>query len=138
MVNQYTKGCQDKLSINFKAYEFDCPCTECKITFIDSDLVSQLQKTRDYFKSKLAITSGYRCTNYQNQLRLRGYETAKGLSQHQLGKAADIANGVASGAELEEAARASGFTSVGVGKYFIHVDTRPGQRRWFYNLKRSG
>lgn len=119
-------------SLHFRAAEFDCKCTDCKETLIDTELIDKLEAMRGILRSFLKITSGYRCSSYQEQLRLRGYETSVGPSQHQLGKAADITNGVSMGFELEEAARKAGFKSVGVGKDFIHVDLRPEVRRWKY------
>jgi len=99
---------------------------------VDSHLVERLDKLCELKRGKVSITSGYRCANKQEQLRLAGYETAKGVSQHELGRAADITDGVTPGVELEELARAAGFESVGVGKLWIHVDMRVGHRRWTY------
>lgn len=128
----YKKNSNTTLSTHFKSREFMCPCSDCKETIIDKILVSQLEALRTLLGSSLKITSGYRCANYQEQLRIRGYETAKGISQHELGKAADITDGVTPGIELEDMARRVGFKSVGVGRLFIHVDTRPEERRWTY------
>lgn len=130
----YAKGKSIQLSNHFVSKEFDCPCNDCKQTVVDITLVSHLEAMRTILGSKLRITSGYRCPEYQVQLRLRGYETAKGVSQHELGKAADITNDVAPGHELEDAARKAGFLAVGVGKNWVHVDTRLGKSRsWKYS-----
>jgi uncharacterized protein YcbK (DUF882 family) len=125
------------LSSNFASQEFNCPCSECKITLVDEELVAKLQKMHDDIGSKLKITSGYRCASHQKHLTMLGYETAKGVSQHQLGKAADVTNGVTPGGELEGYARDAGFKAVGVAQLWIHVDTRDDMdRRWFYTKKR--
>ncbi len=130
-VISFKKGSKAQVSTHFVSNEFDCPCVDCRVTLVDKILVSQLEAMRTLLGSKLQVTSGYRCQDYQDQLALRGYETAKN-SQHLLGKAADVTNGVATGVELEEIARRVGFTSVGVGKHFVHLDLRPGYRRWAY------
>ena len=136
MIKTFFKGDHTKLSPSFSAYEFDCKCDDCRATIIDLDLIDKLQKMRDSIGTKLVISSGYRCPSYQQQLRLRGYETAKGVSQHTLGKAVDVNNGVATGAELESYAREAGFKAVGVGKTWIHIDLRDDQeRRWFYGKR---
>lgn len=131
MIITYKKDTNTQLSTHFNSSEFTCPCQDCKITLIDKDLVSHLEAMRTLLGSKLHITSGYRCQGYQDQLTLRGYETAKN-SQHVLGRAADITDGVTPGMELEDMARRAGFESVGVGKAWVHVDLRPGYRRWVY------
>lgn len=130
---RYKKGSKTQLSNHFKSREFDCPCNNCNFTLINKDLVSMLEGIRTSLGSPLKITSGYRCEDYQNVLKSKGYDTAKGISQHQLGNAADITNGVTPGYELEDLAQRVGFQSIGVGKKFIHVDTRPGHRRWKYS-----
>lgn len=132
MLFTYKKNEIQSLSLHFKTNEFQCPCSGCKSTLIDSELVEKLELLRKGMGTKLQITSAYRCPDKQKELRILGYETAKGISQHCLGKAADVTNGVARGAELEEEARKAGFKSVGVGKTWIHVDLRPEERRWFY------
>lgn len=130
----YPKQGNLPIASNFNSNEFDCHCQDCKVTIIHPDLIIKLQKMRDEIGTKLSITSGYRCPNYQAQLRLRGYETAKGVSQHTKGMAADLTNGVANGAELESYAREASFKAVGVGKNWIHVDLRDDLvRRWFYS-----
>lgn len=130
----YSKDKNIQLSTHFWSKEFSCPCDDCKQTLIDKILVSQLEAMRTILGSKLRITSGYRCQDYQDQLALRGYETSKN-SQHLLGKAADVTNGVSPGHELEDAARRAGFLAVGVGSNWVHVDLRGEngkQRRWIY------
>ncbi len=130
---KYTKGSSARVGRHFKAHEFDCPCTHCEGTSIDPELVKLLDKLRDALRSPIQITSAYRCDWYQSDLKRRGYETAKGLSTHQMGQAADLLSGSLTGAELEAAARKVGFRAVGVGKKFVHVDMRSDKdRRWKY------
>ncbi len=131
MTQRYPKDDTTQLSPHFNVSEFRCPCSSCTETLVDSDLITKLEKMREK-TGKLGITSGYRCEAYQSELRLRGFETAKGTSQHTLGKACDITNGVMSGAELESLAREAGFEAVGVGRTWVHVDLRAGPLRWFY------
>ena len=122
-----------QLSTHFSLDEFKCPCGNCKIVEIDMELVDKLERLRSLLGSKLTITSGYRCQDYQDQLTLRGYETSKGTSQHTLGMAADVMNGIATGQELAGCAVQAGFKAIGVGNNFIHVDLRADkERRWTY------
>jgi uncharacterized protein YcbK (DUF882 family) len=131
---QYPKHSKEMVSEHFSVSELRCPCDECSITLVDPELVRRLERMRGLLGGPLRINSGYRCENYQHQLRLRGYETAIGVSQHTLGKAADVmcAREILSGGQLERLAREAGFTSVGVGHSFVHCDLRPGVRRWEY------
>ena len=76
---------------------------------------------------------GYRCARYQEILRRKGFETSTGISQHELGRAADITCHGLNGNDLEVYAREAGFKAVGVGARFIHVDLRDDvERRWEY------
>lgn len=121
------------LSLHFSVAEFNCPCKECILTVVDLDIIPKLEALRTLLGTKLTITSGYRCRAYQEALRLRGYETALGVSQHELGRAADVSNGVSLGHELEDAAHKAGFKAVGVGSNWVHVDLRDDKdRRWSY------
>ena len=130
--NEYKKGAKINVSKHFVSSEFDCPCNACTVTLVQPDLVSKLENLRVAINQPLKISSGYRCESYQLELKLRGFETAKGISQHQLGAAADLLCEGMTGESLEHFARQAGFTSVGVGHSFIHVDLRPGNRRWTY------
>jgi uncharacterized protein YcbK (DUF882 family) len=132
-VLQYQKKEGRKLSDHFVSDEFDCPCDKCVVTLIDLSLVERLEQVRAILSAPIRINSGYRCASYQADLRARGYETATGISQHQLGKAADIMSEPLTGLELERAARAAGFKAVGVGGTWAHVDLRDDKdRRWEY------
>jgi uncharacterized protein YcbK (DUF882 family) len=134
-VKSYPKMSQENLSDHFKVPEFSCPCTSCTETIIDSYLIVKLEALRLLLQVPIRINSGYRCANYQAELRLRGYETAIGLSQHQLGRAADImaSEGDISGGVLETLSRQAGFRAVGVGNVWVHVDLRDDKdRRWTY------
>lgn len=135
-VLQYKKKEGRKLSDHFISDEFDCACGQCLFTLIDLALVERLEQVRTLLSAPIRINSGYRCQNYQAELRARGYETAVGISQHQLGKAADIMSEPITGLEIEKAARKAGFKAVGVGGTWVHVDMRDDkERRWEYTKR---
>lgn len=128
----FPKGSEEKVSANFKAREFDCPCRDCEVTPIDEALIERLQRLRGLLKSPIMVTSAYRCAEYQEDLASRGFETAK-KSMHLEGRAVDLSTGKHSGMQLEAAARKAGFLAVGIGMFWAHVDTRDDKtRRWFY------
>lgn len=132
---RYPKNSDQPLSEHFTTKEFDCNCGKCSETIIDTDFLIKLEKMREVKGSSLRINNGggYRCANKQQQLRLAGYETATGISQHELGNAADVSDGKTPGAELEKLARSVGIKAVGVGKMWVHIDGRDDMdRRWFY------
>jgi uncharacterized protein YcbK (DUF882 family) len=84
------------------------------------------------FNAPITINSGYRCAVKQEQLRKAGYETAVGISSHELGIAADISapDMAALGVAVE---KVFGPYSIGTANSFYHVDSRPnGPRRWSY------
>lgn len=120
----YTKGKAVQLSKNFKSTEFDCKCSKCKTTVIDSALVTLLQKIRDHFGKAVTINSGYRCSSHNKEVG------GARNSQHLYGKAADIVvKGVPSSLVYEYA---DSINVKGLGKYnsFTHVDTRSKRARW--------
>ena len=114
-----------KLSTNFKAREFACTDGSDPI-FIDSELVTILQKIRTHFGASVTITSAYRTPTKNKAV---GGET---YSQHLYGKAADIkVKGVTPkqvAAYAEELLPCKG----GIGTYgtFTHVDVRSTKARW--------
>lgn len=129
-----SKDKDTKISDHFTVKEFLCKCGACSTCIIDSDLVKRLESLRVLIGAPIRINSGYRCQAYQDALRLQGYETSQGPSTHTLGQAADIEcqHLPLIGVELEALARQAGFTSVGVAPIWVHVDLRPGYRRWSY------
>ena len=131
----YARGKATPVSDHFKSKEFDCPCG-CAPTRIDTLLVGQLELIRSIVLRPVVITSAYRCPEYQDDLRKRGYETAVGVSTHNLGMAADLTVAGMTGQELLAAARRAGFICVGVGNFWIHVDTRLDKKREWGYLKR--
>lgn len=131
------------LSDHFDAYEFECPCkyTSCIEQKIAKKLIEKLDTVRSSLKCPLHVNSGYRCAKYQEELRNRGYETSAGVSQHELGNAADIfpvgqAYIVAKKViELRDLVSAL-FKAVGEARTFFHVDLRDDKtRRWVYSKK---
>lgn len=131
---KFCKGANTMLGSYFNSDEFDCSCSKCNSTIIEIELIEKLEKIRVATGHPLYILSGYRCENKQKQLRDSGFETAKGVSQHELGKAADIKSSFHSGKELEQTATQAGFMAIGVAKEWIHVDLRTDKpdRRWTY------
>lgn len=120
----YKKGVAIKLSKNFKTTEFDCRCSSCSTTLINSDLVSHLQKIRNHFKKPVVINSGYRCASHNRRVGGARY------SQHLFGNAADI---VVKGVKPSEVAAYCETLGVnGIGRYrtFTHIDVRGYKARW--------
>lgn len=130
MIRTYGKGVDLWVGQQWRAREFDCHCPRCSITLIDSDLVRMLDILVLLLGGKPRLNSAYRCDAHQAELTEAG--KAKGRSMHQDGKAIDLEFGGLSGLRLEELARKAGFKAVGVGRDFIHADTRPDEHSWNY------
>lgn len=119
------KNGNTKLSKNFKVKEFACTDGSDPI-FIDSELVSVLQKIRSHFGKTVTITSAYRTPTKNKSVGGQAY------SQHLYGKAADIkVKGVAPkkvAAYAEKILKNKG----GIGTYstFTHIDVRATKARW--------
>ena len=112
----------------FEDYEFECPC--CKQANISPLFVNCLDAARLRAGVPFKITSGYRCPNHNRAVG--GSPT----SSHMLGIAVDIAAG-ASGIKflIVKALIESGFTRIGIGKDFVHVDMdgmKPSNVMWTY------
>lgn len=103
----------------FKAEEFSCKCG-CGENYVDPHFLEMLDEARERAGIPFHVTSGYRCAMHN---RAEGGVKA---SAHTKGLAADIA--VNNGSErfaVVRAAMSVGFTRVGIGRTFIHIDNDP-------------
>jgi uncharacterized protein YcbK (DUF882 family) len=109
-----------------------CNYPDCKKQRISKVLIEKLGTIRKEIKQPLVVTSAYRCSKYQAFLRASGVNTVVAkLSQHELGNAADV---VPKDGKMEgfESICAKQFDSIGLSDKFLHLDLRPGVRRWKY------
>lgn len=130
----WKKGTNTLLGRYFSSSEFECKCSspECVDQKISKLLIEKLDAVREALKEPITITSGFRCKSHQESLRQQGYQTSQGLSQHELGAAADIQ----SRNMIELKAQAGRhFLSIGIALTFLHVDIRNRKREWFYSRK---
>lgn len=136
----WPKTSNNPLTAHFSTEEFACPCGKCGEQKIAVELVDKLERIRVKLGRPIKVTSGYRCHEHQLELAARGYETSTGISQHELGRAADI---TCPGATLYEFTAMltyceEEFQAIGEGLSFLHVDLRtdkPG-RRWYYGVRK--
>lgn len=108
-------------SRNFNDWEFRCTCGKCDGTVTD-ELVDKLQQTRDYFGLPITISSGFRCED--KNIEVGGAPR----SYHMQGLACDIDVSDYTSQELYmllQAIFAVGYTGIGIGKNWIHLDIRP-------------
>lgn len=133
---KWPKGVNVQLTDHFSTNEFTCPCMSCFDQMIAIDLVNKLEAVRVGLGRPLKVTSGYRCHNHQLELAARGYETAIGISQHELGRASDIALVGATSEQFKQMLKLceQQFMAIGEGLSFLHVDLRVDKpnRRWYY------
>ena len=126
MLNVYSlkKDGNLRLSLNFRVKEFACKDGSDPI-FIDSDLVSILQKIRTHFKKPVTITSAYRTPTHNKSCGGTTY------SQHLYGKAADIkVQGIAPKEVATYAETLLGEGGIGIYNTFTHIDVRSTKSRW--------
>lgn len=128
----FPKGSGERLSENFKAYEFDCHGADCCTeTRIDTDLVAKLQALRDLLTAErgedtpVHINSGYRCETHNTAVN--GAKTSK----HMQGMAADIRVPGMEPKDVAKAAESIGFLGIGLYDTFVHVDTRTSKFFWY-------
>ena len=109
------------LTKNFNTSEFSCKCGSCGSSEnkMDLDFLSSLQYARDVAGRRFNITSGFRCANHPESVK-------RPTSSHIIGLAADIAtpDSTYRHAVVRALIRA-GFSRIGIGKSFVHVDNDP-------------
>jgi uncharacterized protein YcbK (DUF882 family) len=130
----WKKGSHDLLNPYFNQSEFQCQChyPDCIEQKISEDLLKKLTQLRQEVDHPIQITSGYRCHEHQWDLHLKGFETAKGISQHELGMASDI---IVPDVPLHLVwiKAQNYFQAIGYSNRFIHLDLRADkQRHWYY------
>lgn len=114
-----------KLSTNFKVKEFACTDGSDPI-FVDSELVSVLQKIRTHFGRSVTITSAYRTPTKNKACGGAAY------SQHLYGRAADIKISGVTPKQIAAYAEKLMPNKGGIGIYktFVHIDVRASKSRW--------
>lgn len=122
---KYRKNKSVKLSKNYKSTELDCNGVNCcSITLIDSELITLLQKIRNYFGKPVIINSGYRCAIHNK--RVGGASS----SRHTKGQAADIRIKGVSAIEIATYCESIGIKGIGLYDNFVHIDTRTKKAFW--------
>jgi len=102
---------------NFTDAEFYCPCG-CEQKAMAQDFMDRLQTARDIYGRAMRVTSGYRCPEYNK--KIGGVPD----SAHTHGKAADIFCDTSHKRyAMINSFLGAGFTRIGIGKMFIHIDT---------------
>ena len=103
---------------HFKLHEFDSPDQPGSGARMDHEFLDMLDVARSIAGVPFKITSGYRTAKHNK--KVGGKE---GTSSHLRGKAADIACTTSSARyRIVSALIAAGFTRIGIGATFIHVD----------------
>lgn len=120
-----TKDGNKKVSENFRVREFACSDGSDPI-FIDSELVTILQKIRTHFGASVTITSAYRTPPHNKAVGGTTY------SQHLYGKAADIKVKGVTPKKVAAYAETLLKNKGGIGTYstFTHIDVRTTKSRW--------
>jgi uncharacterized protein YcbK (DUF882 family) len=120
-----TKDGNKNVSTNFRVKEFACTDGSDPI-FIDSDLVTILQKIRTHFGKSVTITSAYRTPGKNKAVGGTTY------SQHLYGRAADIKVKGVSPKKVAAYAETLLKNKGGIGTYstFTHIDVRTTKARW--------
>lgn len=128
----FDKKEEGALSPHFSMKEFRCQChfNTCSEQKIAQELLDKLEQVRIAYGKPIKVTSGFRCHEHQLALAAGGKETATGISQHELGRAADLSG---KDMELLDKECSTMFPAVGRANTFIHVDLRNDKkRRWLY------
>lgn len=114
-----------KLSANFTAAEFACN-DGSDLILIDDNLVTILQRVRNWANASVSISSAYRTAKYNKKVG------GTSNSYHTKGQAADIIVSGKTPAEVAKFAEAIGVQGIGLytSQKFVHVDTRTDKYFW--------
>ena len=107
--------------------EFDSPGQPGSgLENMNMNFVKRLDQARDLTMGiPFHITSGFRTPEYHFELKKMGYDTASN-SSHLKGLAADIATPDSrSRFKILHSLMSVGFTRIGIGKKYVHVDASP-------------
>ena len=117
----------------FNYEEFDSPDIQGSGQLMDKTLLNMLDTTRELYNRPIVINSGYRTLRHNSKVG------GTSESSHLKGLAVDIAvQGSRERGMLLHALRTVGFTRIGIGKTFIHVDIDPDKDQsvtWLYTNK---
>jgi len=108
---------------NFTYREFDSPDVPGSGTQMDTDFLDALDEARDLAGIPFVINSGFRTKAHNEDLRAQGFQVSAN-SSHLKGLAADIAvRGSTERMSIVAALLSAGFTRLGIGHGFVHVDS---------------
>ena len=100
----------------FKYEDFMCPCG-CEFNNTSVEFINSLDRARAIAGVPFKINSGTRCKKHNKEVG------GKDTSGHIKGIAVDIAiTGSINRFKVVDALRAVGFTRIGIGESFCHVD----------------
>jgi len=116
------------LSEHFNHADFKCHCSECRGEGyrIHLGLVGTLEEIAEHFKKPVKVIMGYWCEAYNDKLK------KEKISFHVKGKAAHISiDGVPLNELFSFAENIPELNGIGLypSEGFIHVDTRPAEKR---------
>ena len=101
----------------FNYEEFDSPDIQGSGQLMSNELISMLDVARKKYGKSMVINSGYRTIKHNEKVG------GKPASSHTKGLAVDIAcTNSTDRFKLEGILRDVGFTRIGIGSTFIHVD----------------
>lgn len=114
-----------RVSKDFDRNEFACRCG-CGYDTVDVDTVAVLQRLRDFYGSKVTITSGCRCIDHNTAIGGRPG------SLHMQARGVDFTIEEISPREIHNVLLEWYPDKYGFGVYgtFNHLDTRRGPARW--------
>lgn len=113
---------------HFSARELACKCNGryCRGEYYhDPDFLDHLEALRTEMDAPLKLTSARRCDRHNTAVEGRP------RSEHKLHIAGDVSTAGHDRTRLARAALKVGFTGIGFGKTFLHVDQGP-RRVWNY------
>lgn len=115
---------------HFKESEFKACTPSCSMQDMNQGTITRLDMVRDLAGIPLVLNSAYRSKEWEKK------QGRTGTSAHCEGRAADIrCNSSRNRWKIVKAAIQAGFTRIGIGKTYIHLDdsyTHESEVIWHY------
>ena len=106
-------------------------CKHCQKADLDVRLIPAILALETAIGEEVKITARYRCKVYNQSLIDRGLHASM-KSRHMDGLAVDIFCLKKKQKDVVAAARSAGFTGIGWGSNFLHLDLRDEPAEWWY------
>jgi len=118
-------------SEHFTEDEFECSC--CGLSNMSDEFIEKLDIARSYSKTPYKITSGSRCRKHNTEIGGHPKSLHIATIMHQAEACDILADTDRKRHDVLYGLFKAGFSHIGIGKKFIHVDISKRKGVWLYS-----